>query len=172
MPIFAPFGKVPNKLAVSSAERYRFETVRDIHWRSGRCVSGARAGKDCQASAREQTRADIQRRVSESFSKAAEQLGSDKLAVRLGGIYTLERILRESWPDYWPVAAHLEMREVLIVGDVTTQIDVRWQQHGITHHHRVFPDQLRPCRGGRRGRSVRMHHSLSRLYSLPNWKQI
>lgn len=50
----------------------------------------------------EQTRADIQRRITESFSKAAEQLGSDKLPVRLGGIYTLERISRESWTDYWP----------------------------------------------------------------------
>jgi hypothetical protein len=51
----------------------------------------------------EQTKADLQRRITESFSKACEQLGSDKLAVRLGGIYTLERISLESWKDYWPV---------------------------------------------------------------------
>jgi hypothetical protein len=39
-----------------------------------------------------QTEADRQRRITESFSKATEQLGSDKLELRLGGIYTLERI--------------------------------------------------------------------------------
>jgi uncharacterized protein YjbI with pentapeptide repeats len=50
-----------------------------------------------------QTEADWQRRITESFSKAAEQLGSDKIEVRLGGIYTMERISRESPPDYWPV---------------------------------------------------------------------
>ena len=36
-----------------------------------------------------QTDADYQRRITESFSKAVEQLGSDKLEVRLGGIYAL-----------------------------------------------------------------------------------
>jgi uncharacterized protein YjbI with pentapeptide repeats len=51
----------------------------------------------------EQTNADRQRRITESFTKAVEQLGSDKLQVRLGGIYTLERLSRESEPDYWPV---------------------------------------------------------------------
>jgi hypothetical protein len=50
-----------------------------------------------------QTEADRQRRITESFSKATEQLGSDKIEVRLGGIYTLERISRESKDDYWTV---------------------------------------------------------------------
>ena len=44
----------------------------------------------------EQTGADRQRRITESFSKAVEQVGSDKLEVRLGGIYSLERISKES----------------------------------------------------------------------------
>jgi Pentapeptide repeats (8 copies) len=51
----------------------------------------------------EQTKADWRRRITESFSKAAEQLGHDKLEVRLGGIYTMERISKESPDDYWPV---------------------------------------------------------------------
>jgi uncharacterized protein YjbI with pentapeptide repeats len=51
----------------------------------------------------EQTKADRQRRITDSFSKAVEQLGSDKLEVRIGGIYTLERISRESEDDYWPI---------------------------------------------------------------------
>ena len=50
-----------------------------------------------------QIEADTQRRITESFSKAVEQLGSDKLQVRLGGIYALERISRESAADYWSV---------------------------------------------------------------------
>jgi uncharacterized protein YjbI with pentapeptide repeats len=55
----------------------------------------------------EQTNADRQRRITESFSKAVEQLGSDKLEVRLGGIYSLERILKESPDDYWTVMENL-----------------------------------------------------------------
>jgi hypothetical protein len=51
----------------------------------------------------EQTRADLQRRITETFIKATEQLGSEKIDVRLGGIYTLERISKESPVDYWPV---------------------------------------------------------------------
>ena len=56
---------------------------------------------------REQTNADRQRRITESFSKAVEQLGSDKLEVRLGGIYSLERISKESPDDYWTVMENL-----------------------------------------------------------------
>jgi uncharacterized protein YjbI with pentapeptide repeats len=48
----------------------------------------------------EQTKADRQRRITESFSKATEQLASEKIEARLGGIYTLERISRESPDDY------------------------------------------------------------------------
>jgi uncharacterized protein YjbI with pentapeptide repeats len=37
------------------------------------------------------------------YTKAIEQLGSNKPQVRLGGIYALERIARESEKDYWPI---------------------------------------------------------------------
>lgn len=43
-----------------------------------------------------QTDADRERRITENFSGAVEQRGSEKLATRLGGIYTLERLSRES----------------------------------------------------------------------------
>jgi hypothetical protein len=43
-----------------------------------------------------QTRADRLRRMTETFSTATEQLGSEKLEVRVGGIYTLERLAREA----------------------------------------------------------------------------
>ena len=42
-----------------------------------------------------QTNADRQRRITESYGKAVDQLAHDKIEVRLGGIYTLERISRE-----------------------------------------------------------------------------
>jgi uncharacterized protein YjbI with pentapeptide repeats len=47
------------------------------------------------------------RHITESFSKAVEQLGSDKIEVRLGGIYTLERMSHESKVEYLR-GAHLE----------------------------------------------------------------
>jgi Pentapeptide repeats (8 copies) len=50
-----------------------------------------------------QTKADQQRRITESFSRALEQLASEKIEIRVGGIYTLERIARDSLDDYWTV---------------------------------------------------------------------
>jgi Pentapeptide repeats (8 copies) len=50
-----------------------------------------------------QTDADRHRRISESYSLGVEQLSSEKMEVRLGGIYTLEHISRESRDDYWTV---------------------------------------------------------------------
>jgi hypothetical protein len=36
------------------------------------------------------------RHITDTFGKAVEQLGSDKMEVRIGGIYTLERLAREA----------------------------------------------------------------------------
>src|SRR6516162_11458097 len=41
-----------------------------------------------------------QGQVTDRYSKAIEQLGSDKLDVRIGGIYALERIARDSPRDH------------------------------------------------------------------------
>jgi hypothetical protein len=41
-----------------------------------------------------------QGQVTERYTKAIEQLGSDKLDVRIGGIYALERIARDSAKDH------------------------------------------------------------------------
>ena len=41
--------------------------------------------------------------ITERFTRAIEQLGSEKLEVRLGGIYALERIARDSERDHWPI---------------------------------------------------------------------
>jgi Protein of unknown function (DUF2934) len=50
-----------------------------------------------------QAAADFRRRINETYSKAVSQLASDKLEERLGGIYTLENISKESPDDYWTV---------------------------------------------------------------------
>lgn len=42
-------------------------------------------------------------KITERFSNAVELLGSEKLDVRLGGIYALERISRDSKDDHWTV---------------------------------------------------------------------
>ena len=41
--------------------------------------------------------------VTDRFTKAIDQLGSEKLDVRLGGIYALERIARDSKRDHEPI---------------------------------------------------------------------
>ena len=41
--------------------------------------------------------------ITERFTRAIEQLGSEKRDVRLGGIYALERIANDSGRDYWPI---------------------------------------------------------------------
>ena len=41
--------------------------------------------------------------ITEHFTRAIEQLGSDKMEIRLGGIYALERIANDSDKDYWPI---------------------------------------------------------------------
>ena len=41
--------------------------------------------------------------VTERFSKAVELLASGDLTARLGGIYALERIAKDSEKDYWQV---------------------------------------------------------------------
>jgi len=41
--------------------------------------------------------------ITERFTRAVEQIGNEKLEVRLGGIYALERIAKDSKKDYWTI---------------------------------------------------------------------
>ncbi len=56
-----------------------------------------------QASAQKTLRLTEQGQITERFMRAIDQLGSDKLEVRLGAIYALERIARDSEEDHWPI---------------------------------------------------------------------
>ncbi|MBD2443534.1 pentapeptide repeat-containing protein [Dolichospermum sp. FACHB-1091] len=60
------------------------------------------ANKNAEA-ANKNAEAANQKQITERFSKAIEQLGSDKPEVILGGIYTLERIARDSESDQWTI---------------------------------------------------------------------
>jgi uncharacterized protein YjbI with pentapeptide repeats len=60
------------------------------------------ANKNAEA-ANKNAEAANQKQITERFSKAIEQLASDKPEVILGGIYTLERIARDSESDQWTI---------------------------------------------------------------------
>jgi hypothetical protein len=53
--------------------------------------------------AQEELRLTRQGQMTERFTQAIEQLGSDKLEIRLGGIYSLERTAQEEKNYHWPV---------------------------------------------------------------------
>jgi len=75
-------------------------------------LAGASAGAYVAWQQLQETRRHQQRseeltgegQVTERFTRAVEQLGSDKLDVRLGGIYALERIAKDSQPDRAAIA--------------------------------------------------------------------
>jgi len=53
----------------------------------------------------------------EQLRGAVDQLGNEKLEIRLGGIYALERISNESEKDYWPImeilTAYVRMNSII-----------------------------------------------------------
>ncbi|MTJ52840.1 pentapeptide repeat-containing protein [Anabaena sp. UHCC 0253] len=53
--------------------------------------------------ARKNLKISEDKQITESFAKAIEQLASEKIAVRLGAIYTLERIAKYSEKDQWTI---------------------------------------------------------------------
>ncbi|HEX8738159.1 MAG TPA: pentapeptide repeat-containing protein, partial [Pyrinomonadaceae bacterium] len=61
------------------------------------------AAQNNAKTAQENLRITEEGKLTDRFSKAVEMLGSDKLEVRLGGIYALERIARDSQKDHWTV---------------------------------------------------------------------
>jgi hypothetical protein len=83
-----------------------------------------------------QTEADRQRRIVESFSKSVEQLGSDKLELRIGAIFALERLSRESPDDYWTIMEVLtafvreRMRYTTIIARLSERAYFLWLQAG------------------------------------------
>ena len=56
-----------------------------------------------QKLAQEAQQLNSDRQVTDRFSKAVEQLGSGDVHVRIGGIYSLERLARDSPQDHWTI---------------------------------------------------------------------
>jgi len=51
----------------------------------------------------EELRLNREGQITERFTRAIDQLGNESLEIRLGGIYALERLARESEKDHWPI---------------------------------------------------------------------
>lgn len=62
-----------------------------------------KSGQEQQQLAREQQQQNAERLITERFAKAVEQLGSPQLDVRIGAIYSLERIAKDSPKDHWTI---------------------------------------------------------------------
>ncbi len=77
-----------------------------------------------------------ERRVTELYTKAAEQLGSDKAAVRLAGLYALERLAQDN-PDHRPtivevICAYLRMPYTPPSTEASSEV----RSHGRSRRHR------------------------------------
>jgi hypothetical protein len=66
-----------------------------LFWRE---ITGHRTANIAAERHEKQTEADQNRRITDSFAKAVELLGSDKLEVRLGAIYALVGQLSRNLP--------------------------------------------------------------------------
>ena len=96
----------------------------------------------------------IERRITELYSTAADQLGNDKAVVRLAGLYTMERLAQAN-PEHrqtiidvlcgylrMPFAISEEMIEESDPGDSVQELQVRRAAQRILHRH------LHPTIGG------------------------
>jgi uncharacterized protein YjbI with pentapeptide repeats len=63
----------------------------------------AKAANKSAKAANKNAKAAQDKQITERFAKAIEQLASEKIEVRLGAIYTLERIARDSKKDQWTI---------------------------------------------------------------------
>ena len=72
-----------NQETITSARQANEETIRAAHADVHRTLEATRAGQ-----------------TTDLYSRAVDQLGSDKLHVRIGGIHALERVARDSDEDH------------------------------------------------------------------------
>jgi uncharacterized protein YjbI with pentapeptide repeats len=79
------------------------ETAKATNKNADAANKNAEAANRNAEAANKNAEAANQKQITERFSKAIEQLASDKPEVILGGIYTLERIARDSAPDQWTI---------------------------------------------------------------------
>ncbi|MEH2046431.1 pentapeptide repeat-containing protein [Nostoc sp.] len=63
----------------------------------------AEAANESAKAALQNAKAAQDKQITERFAKAIEQLGNEKIETRLGAIYTLERIAKDSKDDHWTI---------------------------------------------------------------------
>ncbi|MEH2212897.1 MAG: pentapeptide repeat-containing protein [Nostoc sp.] len=63
----------------------------------------AEAANESAKTALQNAKAAQDKQITERFAKAIEQLGNEKIETRLGAIYTLERIAKDSKDDRWTI---------------------------------------------------------------------
>jgi hypothetical protein len=76
--------------------------------------------------------------ITERYTRAVEQLGSDKLEVRLGAIYALERIARDSERDHWPIM------EILTA---YVREHAAWKEEEPSSQEDAVPSEMQPTQG-------------------------
>ncbi len=77
--------------------------------------------------------------VTDRLSKAVEHLGDSSLAVRVGGVYALERIAKDSPRDYWTV---LEVLTAFIRGRAAAP-QIRFKRNGVCAQPSSWPPRPR-----------------------------
>lgn len=83
--------------------------------------------------------------ITERFTRAIEQLGSDKMEIRLGGIYALERIANDSDKDYWAIMETLTayVRERAAWREPLTVSQEQVSGEGSTSH--ILKPEIKPA---------------------------
>ena len=84
---------------LSLAERRIVATEKNVRV----ALKNVRVAQENVSVAQETVRVAEEGHITERFTKAIAQLGDDNMAIRLGGIYALERIAKDSERDHGPV---------------------------------------------------------------------
>jgi len=75
--------------------------------------------------------------ITERFTRAIEQLGDEELQIRLGGIYSLERIAKDSKRDHWPI---MEILTAYIRTRAPWPTENREEKESLTEKKKPPPD--------------------------------
>jgi Pentapeptide repeats (8 copies) len=103
------FGPQSEAKAISDARTSTLQLLGGLVLTAGVCFTAwtvqltRKRDQEQRRANEERIRVDRDGQVTERFTRAVEQLGADKTDIRLGGIYALERIARESEVDHEPI---------------------------------------------------------------------
>ncbi|MFB2877236.1 pentapeptide repeat-containing protein [Floridanema aerugineum] len=97
----------PSQVSKSDVSKHHFSVQNELHSPTPLQPEEAEESKK-MSNQTINTSAQIEiNSIRECFSKAIDHLGSEKLHVRIGAIYSLERIANDSSADYWRIIEYL-----------------------------------------------------------------